>query len=177
MPSLQPELSKIIVVNVVRMLENLQPTYNKLLKRRKIPENAQASVIFSQYFPALIDLHQDLFRDVKPLEVAERLRGTSRIVNYCHTTSTVLLLAEQVVGVTLVLSRKHSTMAYVYAVIINSHHRRSWATVYLKYHSLRRLLAAGIDEIAFQAFAGSRDTLNHARKVGARIVADNYSWS
>jgi len=177
MPSLQPEPSKIIVVNVGSMLENLQPTYDRLLKRRKIPENARESVISSQYFPALINLHQDLFPEVKPFEVAERLRGTSRIVNYCHKTSTVLLLADQVVGATLVLSKRHSTMAYVYAVIIDSRHRRRWATAYLKYHSLRRLLAAGVDEIAFQAFDGSRDTLNHARKVGARIIADNYSWS
>lgn len=78
---------------------------------------------------------------------------------------------------TLVLSKKSHTLAYIYAVIVDPRWHRTWATVYLKYHSLACLLSAGFDKIAFQALAGNSDTLKHAKKVGAEIVADNYAWN
>jgi hypothetical protein len=177
MPSWRLEPSNIIVASVSRMLSNLQPTYDKLLKRGKIPDSADISKISPLYFASVIDLHQTVFNDIEPSEVILRLSGHSGIVNYCKQTSTLLLLGDEIVGVTLVLSKKNYSLAYIYAVIVKSRWQRTWVTAYLKYHSLVRLLSFGIDEIAFQALAGNRDTLKHAKKVGAKIVGDNYVWS
>jgi hypothetical protein len=175
--SLQSAKPTIIVTSVSAMFLNLQSTYDKLLTRRKIPENVRVLGISTEHFPAIIDLHQSLFNKIDRPEVLRRLSGNSDIVNYCKETSTLLLLKNKVIGVTIVLSKRSAALAYVYAVIIDPGYRRTWATVYLKYHSLACFLSSGIEEIAFQAFAGNLDTINYAQKVGAKIVADNYKWS
>lgn len=172
----QSESSNIIVANVSRILSGLQPTYDKLLTRHKVPDEASVSRIFPAAFSSIIALHQSVFDDEQS-EVARRLSGDSRVVNYCQQTSTLLLLKDEVIGVTLVLSKKNHPLAYIYAVIVQSRWRRTWATPYLKYHSLAHILSAGFDEVAFQALGDNLDTLKHARKVGAKIVADNYSWN
>lgn len=176
MSLMQLDPSNIIVANVSEILAALQPTYDKLLTHRKVPGGARASRLSQAYHPSVIALHRWTFDDERS-EVALRLSGDSRVVNYCEQTSTLLLLDEEVVGVTLVLSKKNHSMAYVYAVIVEPRLRHTWATAYLKYHSFAHLFSAGFDEIACQAFEGNRDTLSHAKKVGAKTVADNYVWS
>jgi len=90
------------------MLSELQPTYDKLLARRKIAKNARISDIFLQSFPFILKLHQTVFNDVEYSAVAMRLSGNSQIVNYCKETSTLLLIEDKLVGITLVLSKnKH----------------------------------------------------------------------
>ncbi len=75
------------------------------------------------------------------------------------------------------MKKKYEKLAFAYVIIVDVNWRRTWATTYLKYHSFKHLLSCGFEEIAFQAFNGNHDTLKHARRVGAKITADNYMWN
>lgn len=164
------------MADLSRVLLGLQPSYDRLLIHRKIPIGASVSGISPAYFPAIFDLHQSLTPD-NYTEVALRLRGHSHVVNYCQQTSTLLLRDKKLIGVTLVLSKKNYPLAYFYLIVVAPEWRRTWATVYLKYHSISRLMSAGFTKIAFQAFGEHPDTLRHAQKVGAKSVVDNYEWN
>jgi hypothetical protein len=174
--SLDPTPSNIFVADLSRVLLGLQPNYDRLLIHRKIPSGAFVSGLCQPYFPRIIALHQ-LVMPANYEEVALRLQGLSHGVNYCQRTSTLLLFEHKPIGVTLVLSKKRYPLAYLYIVVVAPEWRRTWATVYLKYHSISRLLSAGFTQIAFQAFGGHPDTLRHAQKVGAKSVVDNYYWT
>jgi hypothetical protein len=166
----------IFVARTAQAVSDLQSTYDRLLRHRKIPDDARISRLAPPYFSSITDLHQSAL-DHDRLEISRRLSGDSEIVNYCRQTSTLLLLGDQVIGMTLTLSKKTPPLAYIYAVIVEPRRRRTWATAYLKYHSLAHLLSEGFEQVGFQALSGNRDTLKHAKKVGAKIVADNYSWN
>jgi hypothetical protein len=168
--------ANIFVADLSRVLLGLQPSYDRLLVHHKIPSGAFVSRISPAYFPAIIALHQLVTPDNHD-EVALRLRGLSHVLNYCQRTSTLLLLDKKPIGVTLVLSRKNYPLAYLYLIVVAPEWRRTWATGYLKYHSISHLMSVGFTKIAFQAFGGHPDTLKHAKKVGATSVVDNYQWN
>jgi hypothetical protein len=102
--------------------------------------------------------------------------ATSSIVNYSMQSSTVLSQGDSVIGTTRVRMRESHRLAYLYAIIVDARYRRTWATAYLKFHSLTHLVSTGFDAVAFQALSNNRDILNHARKVGAQRVAGDHSW-
>jgi len=168
--------SKIFVAQLSEVLSGLQPTYDRLLIRNKIPGGAFICGISPSYFPAIIALHQSALPD-KFDEVALRLEGNSKVVNYCQRTSTLLVFDEKPIGVTLVLAKKNRPLVYLYVIVVAPEWRRTWVTVYLKYHSISRLIDAGFTEMAFQAFGGHADTLKHAVKVNAKSVVDDYLWN
>ncbi len=167
--------SNIIKADVGKVILDLKQIYDKLLRRGKIPNNASISRLSPNYLSSTVDLYQSTFNH-ESSEVLLRFSGDSCIINFCYQTSTLLLLDHKVIGTTLVLKKKYEGIAFIYAVIVDCNWRHTWATTYLKYHSFKHLLSCGYEEVAFQALNDNHDTLKHARKVGAKIIADNYNW-
>lgn len=169
-------LPNILVADVNQLIQNVSQTHDKLFQRNKIPIEACTSRITSDCYPAITELHKLIFED-DPAEIFLRLTGHSCVVNYCHQTSTVLWLDKRIIGATLVLEKKYANLAYVYAVIVDAHFHSTWANAYLKTYSFKHLHSCGIEKVAFQALNNNQDTLKQAKKVGAKIEADSYSWN
>lgn len=168
--------SNIFVAEINQLILNVSRTHDKLLQRNKIPIAAWTSRITPECYPAIVELHKLIYED-NPAEIFLRLSGHSHVVNYCHQASTLLWLDKKIIGVTLVLEKKQTNLAYIYAVIVDVNFRHNWANALLKTYSFKHLHSCGIEKVAFQALNNTQDTLKQAKKVGAKNEADSYSWN
>lgn len=166
----------LIQVKLIDALNNIAPIYEKLMENRKIPEAVRMECIQSNHFKDILSIHQELIV-INESELTLRLKNESNTVNYCHKLSTVFYFNNNLIGTCLVLNNTIDKSAYLYGLIIRPNYRRTWATVYVKYHSLEHLHNSGFVSIAFMAHENNADTLKHAQKIGYQRVKDEFLWN
>lgn len=156
---------------ISELLDDIHPIYKKLVERNKIPSNCLAVRPTINDFEFIInELVNELSASYKKTE--ERLRGTSNDINFCLKTSTILKINNAPAGIFITYPLPTNREIYVYGVTVTKNWRKTWATVFLKYHSFKYLHKAGIKIIRYQIFEENKDTLKHANRVNSTFSLD-----
>lgn len=150
-----------------RLLATLEPIYDRLVARGKIPDGA----------------HVLSLRNCSPDEVAElvtsALGGThaamkNRVLGrhpqrLDPDTSRVLTVSGRVRGVLLASPAKNDA-AWVEANVLHSSVRGRWANVWLKIETVTNALALGIHTVNYETYSQHDDTLKLTARLGGVVT-------
>ncbi|MFN3225392.1 MAG: hypothetical protein ACE360_03975 [Hyphomicrobiales bacterium] len=157
-------------VSVKALLIDVDRTWQKLLQRSRIPAATAIIGLSPPLVSSFVRLHTQEFPPSSD-EVARRLEGSSQTVRYDRRLTLGLTLQDELLGATYGYPLSSSD-AYIYGIAIKRNWRRSWATVVLKQALFFSMHNAGFKHAHFQAMNNNKDTLNHARRVGAMTRLD-----
>lgn len=163
-------------VSVNHVLDDLEPLYNKLRSKNKIPKQVLEKRFSKNNLAAIHALHVAEF-ECDPIIARQRLLGKSDDYNYCPVMSTVLILDEEVIGVFLVYPDNTPRTVFVYGIVVDKKWRGRWANAYLKYSSFQHLRTFNINRVRFRAIETCRDTNKHAMRAQAKIIEESFQLS
>jgi hypothetical protein len=162
--------------DVTRFVTDLDPVVEWLTRRGRVPADAAVVPIGECHVEPVLRLHAAF---ACPPEIARaRLLGVgvgvgvAREASYCRMRSVVLLVHGEVRGAVLVQDSPLPATAFIYAVVVDTGWRRTWAAAFLKHRAAARLRDLGTVVVRFQVDDGIRDTHKHARRVQARTIVD-----
>jgi GNAT superfamily N-acetyltransferase len=152
--------------DVARGLKYLEPFWQHLLKRGKVPANIEVARldridparIAAIYVQHIGGSYEKIFRE---------LTGQSDI-RYEPAVSPVVMLGSKMVG--LILARRMpGNIALVEAVIIDKGYRGGWANIFLKREGWRNCVDVGIHTVLYYTHGKHQDTRRFVDKVGTTI--------
>lgn len=163
-------------VSIHHVLNDLEPIYNKLRNKNKIPKQVLEKRFSKNNLAAIHALHVTEF-ECDPIVARQRLIGEAEEYNYCPVMSTILMLDEEVIGIFLVYPDNTPRTAFVYGIVVDKKWRGGWANAFLKYSSFQHLRTFNINRVRFRAIETNCDTNKHARRVQAKIVEKSFQLS
>ncbi|MAE64917.1 MAG: hypothetical protein CMJ18_11665 [Phycisphaeraceae bacterium] len=153
-----------------RLLEIVDPLYEKMVRLKWIPENAEIVPLRDAPHEDVARMHVRLLGGSMN-HILPRIMGFAD-VSYDPVLSRVLLLDGEVQG--FVLARlPEPDCSSVEALVVDPSLRLGWAHVLLKRETALHSVASKRKGIRFTAYDQHRDTRKMASETGARLVASN----
>ncbi len=156
------------------MMEAAKRVWDRAKDRRPLPVSFDLVALADANIDSVATLHSSAF-DVETTEVYRRLKQCSRSINYDPQLSSVLLVENEVRAFLICAATSNPARTFIYGLFVSPQLRLGWATPFVKYGGLDRLLDQGIREVEFEALNSNQDTVRFSTKSGAYELPSNLS--